>query len=187
LKKNNQKIPIIIGHAIISGNCCIADDKGNMPESLISEKDWELFQEDLDQSDIIILGRRSYEYFHNKRRNRLIPTTQIQGYHFQDKDLCFFNPSFISLEEAISLFTPHPKKIAVVGGQKVYELVFEQLFYHQFHLSIKMDQFLINGQPFIRGITKIVDVRKYIEEKGMQLKTEKKLDSDTTQYVYSRF
>ncbi len=187
MKKNNTKTLFVIGHAIISKNCCIANDKGTMPKSLKSEKDWELFQKDLNQSDLVIIGRKSYELFYKKERNRLIPTSQIKNYFFQNEKLCFFNPSDISLEKIINLFSPYPKKIAVVGGQRIYELVFDQLFYKEFHLSIKINEFLQNGQPIFKGVNAIEEVKNYMEEKGLRLTDERNLDSETIQCIYTSY
>jgi dihydrofolate reductase len=186
LKKNNQQNLIVIGHAIISCDCCIADSNGNMPDGLLSVKDWEFFQKDLDESDLVILGRKSYENFHQKKRNRLIPTSKIRDYYFENSDLCFFNPSDISVEKIINLYNSYPKKIAVAGGQGVYKLVFDQFFYTQFCLSIKMNQFMRGGQSFVNGLNTIENIKKYMEEKGMQIQEERKLDSETIQYIYSQ-
>ena len=187
MKKNNQQNLVVIGHAIISYDCCIADCNGIMPESLISKKDWELFQKDLDESDLVILGRNSYEYFHQKKRKRLIPTSKIRDYYFENSDLCFFNPMDISLEKIIDLYSPYPKKIAVAGGQRVYKLVFDEFFYTQFYLSIKMNQFMKNGQPFIDGLSTIQNIKQYIQERGMKIQEERKLDSETIQFSYTQF
>ena len=187
MKKNNQQNLVVIGHAIISYDCCIADSNGNMPESLMSKKDWELFQKDLDESDLVILGRNSYEYFHQKKRKRLIPTSTIRDYYFENSDLCFFNPMDISLEKIINLYSSYPKKIAVAGGQRVYKLVFDEFFYTQFHLSIKMNQFMKNGQPFIVGLSTIQNIKQYMEDRGMQIQEERKLDSETIQCIYTQF
>ena len=102
----------------------------------MSETDWLLFQEDLNSSDLVVLGRASYEKFSENKRNRLIPTNQINGYEMGD-DICFFNPNDIPINEILLKYNPVPKKIAVAGGQGVYQLIFEQYSYSEFHLSIK--------------------------------------------------
>ena len=71
-----------------------------MPRALISETDWLLFQEDLNRSDLVILGRASYVKFSENKRNRLIPTNQINGYEKGD-DICFFNPNDIPINEIL--------------------------------------------------------------------------------------
>ena len=185
MKKNNQQNLIVIGHAIISCDCCIADSNGNMPEGLLSVKDWEFFQNDLNESDLVILGRKSYENYHQKKRNRLIPTSKIRDYYFENSDLCFFNPLDISLEKIINLYSSYPKKIAVAGGKRVYKLVFDEFFYTQFYLSIKMNKFMKNGQPFIEGLSTIQNIIQYMEERSMKIQEERKLDSETIQYIFT--
>ena len=93
----------------------------------------------------------------------------------------------ISLEKIINLHSPYPKKIAVAGGQRVYKLVFDEFFYTQFYLSIKMNQFMKNGQPFIDGLSTILNIKQYMEERGMKIQEERKLDSETIQCSYTQF
>ena len=57
------------------------------------------------------------------KRNRLIPTNQINGYKMRD-DLCFFNPNDIPMSQILLNIIPSQIKIAVAGG--VYQLVFDQ-------------------------------------------------------------
>ena len=93
----------------------------------------------------------------------------------------------ISLEKIINLYSSYPKKIAVAGGQRVYKLVFDEFFYTQFYLSIKMNQYMKNGQPLIDGLSTIQNIKIYMEERGMQVQEERKLDSETIQYIYTQF
>jgi len=182
LKKNNKKV-IVIGHAIISTDCYIADVLGSMPSDLRSNSDWELFQEDLKHSDLVVIGRTSYEKFSENKRNRLIPTTQINGYKMQD-DLCFFNPNDISMSQVLLEYNPFPNKIAVAGGQGVYQLVFDQFAYSEFHLSVKENYELKEGIQMIKGITGLAQVDKYMNKYGMYLNDRVRLDSDTIQLRY---
>jgi len=182
LKKNNQKISVI-GHAIISRDCCIADSNGLMPRALISETDWLLFQEDLNRSDLVVLGRASYEKFSENKRNRLIPTNQINGYEMGD-DICFFNPKDIPINEILLKYNPFPKKIAVAGGQGVYKLIFEQYSYSEFHLSIKENYELKGGIEMIRGLKELWQINKYMNMHGMRQINKKRLDSETVQIRY---
>ena len=182
MKRNNQNITVI-GHAIISRDCCIADSTGLMPRALISETDWLLFQEDLNRSDLVVLGRASYEKFSENKRNRLIPTNRINGYEMGD-DICFFNPNDIPINEILLKYNPFPKKIAVAGGQGVYQLIFEQYSYSEFHLSIKENYELKGGIQMIRGQNELGQINTYMNMHGMRQINKKRLDSETVQIRY---
>jgi hypothetical protein len=54
-------------------------------------------------------------------------------------------------------------------------------------LSIKMNQFMKNGQPFIVGLSTIQNIKQYMEDRGMQIQEERKLDSETIQCIYTQF
>lgn len=182
LKKNNRKTTVI-GHAIVSTNCCIADVLGSMPADLRSESDWELFQESLNYSDLVLIGRASYKKFSESKRNRLIPTNQINGYDMRE-DLCFFNPNDIPINEILLKYNPFPNKIAVAGGQGVYQLIFDQFSYTEFHLSVKENYVLKEGIQMIKGITELLQVNEYMQKYGMYQSETRRLDSDTIQVRY---
>ena len=182
MKKNNKKITVI-GHAIISRDCFIADAVGLMPPDLRSDSDWKLFQEDLYYSDLVMIGRTSYKKFPENKRNRLIPTNQINGYDMRE-DLCFFNPNDIPMNQILLKYKPYPKKIAVAGGQGVYQLVFEQFAYSEFHLSIKENYELKEGIHMIKGINQLELVNDYMNKHGMYQSDKRRLDSDTIQLRY---
>jgi hypothetical protein len=42
------------------------------------------------------------------------------------------------------------------------------------------------GQSFVNGLNTIENIKKYMAEKGMQIQEERKLDSETIQYIYSQ-
>ena len=44
-----------------------------------------------------------------------------------------------------------------------------------------------NGQPLIDGLSTIQNIKIYMEERGMQVQEERKLDSETIQYIYTQF
>ena len=182
MKKNNKKITVI-GHAIISTDCCIADALGSMPSDLRSDSDWKLFQEDLNHSDLVVIGRASYKKFSKNKRNRLIPTNQINGYDMRD-DLCFFNPNDITMSQILLKYNPFPTKIAVAGGQGVYQLVFDQFSYSEFHLSVKENYQLKEGIQMIKGITDLAQVDEHMKKYGMYQSGAVRLDSNTIQLRY---
>ena len=50
-----------------------------------------------------------------------------------------------------------------------------------------MNQYMKNGQPLIDGLSTIQNIKIYMEEWGMQVQEERKLDSETIQYIYTQF
>lgn len=180
MKRNNQESPSVIGHAIVSSNFCIADSKGNMPESLKSETDWNMFQSDLDNSDLIILGRKSFEKYSAPKRFRLVPTSSLSGY-LKEEDLIFFNPKDISIRQILATLDLFPKKIAIAGGSHVYELVFKDFFYTEFHLSIKSNLVMPNGVPVLNGVENIHQFTHRMNENNMMQCQDLALDKDTIQ------
>lgn len=180
MKRNNQESPSVIGHAIVSSNFCIADSQGNMPESLKSETDWNMFQSDLDNSDLIILGRKSFEKYSAPKRFRLVPTSSLSGY-LKEEDLIFFNPKDISIRKILTALDFFPKKIAIAGGRLVYELVFKDFFYTEFHLSIKSNFVMPNGVPILNGVENITQFTQRMTEYKMVRTQNIVLDKDTIQ------
>tara|TARA_E500000178_G_scaffold98457_1_gene97706 strand:+ start:2772 stop:3332 length:561 start_codon:yes stop_codon:yes gene_type:complete len=180
LKRNNKEIPSVIGHAIVSSNFCIADSQGNMPESLKSDIDWNMFQSDLDKSDLVILGRKSFEKYPDSKRFRLVPTASLSGY-LKEEDLIFFNPKDISIRQILTTLDLFPKKIAIAGGRLVYELVFKDFFYTEFHLSIKSNLVMPNGIPVLNGVENIIQFTQRMNANNMIQNQNLFLDKDTIQ------
>ncbi len=183
MKKNNQKTSVI-GHAIISQDCYIADSTGSMPFSLRSVADWKLFQEDLNNSDLVVMGRSSYEKFPNNKRNRLIPTSQVSGYQMDD-EICYFNPNDTPIDEVLLKYETYPEKIAIAGGQRVYQLIFEQFIYTEFHLSIKEGLKINEGVHMLKGLLELDDIDNYMKKNRMYQSDRRRLDSNTIQIKYS--
>ena len=99
-------------------------------------------------------------------------------------DICFFNPNDIPINEILLKYNPFPKKIAVAGGQGVYQLIFEQYSYSEFHLSIKENYELKGGIQMIRGQNELGQINKYMNMHGMRQINKKRLDSETVQIRY---
>jgi hypothetical protein len=63
----------IHGYAIISDDNCIADATGATPPALRSEADWAYFQQELDRSDVTVLGRLGHEANANTSGRLAVP------------------------------------------------------------------------------------------------------------------
>ncbi len=127
----------IEGHAIVSANDCIADAKGQMPQSLRNEADWQYFQRHLDAAAVVITGRRGHEAHPNKPgRCRLVFTTTAGAVGFRrDGDVSFLDPVRFDFHEAIQMLAPKGGIIAVTGGTAVFDWFADQGLFTAFHLD----------------------------------------------------
>ena len=124
----------IHGYAIVSRDDRIADASGAMPEGLRNEADWAYFQAGLDAADWVALGRASHEAAPNpKRRRRLVVSNSARGLETRP-DGVWWRPDASGFDEVAARLLPHGGRIAVPGGQGVFEL-FLRLGYDAFHLA----------------------------------------------------
>lgn len=124
----------LIGHAIVSADDRIADAEGRYPEALRNEADWALFQAALDRAALTLIGRASHEATPNARgRRRLIVSSGASGLE-ERPDGLWLNPAEMPLAFALARVLPQGGDVAVVGGQRVFDLVGATGF-AEFHLS----------------------------------------------------
>lgn len=121
----------ILGYAIVSTDGMIADSTGLMPNALIFDADKEFFERELDQADVVIQGRNSYEYQTNSpHRRRLVLTRQVPALapdpNFPRGFL--WNPTGASFGEACHALGVDEGRIAILGGPYVYKLFLETGF-----------------------------------------------------------
>ena len=102
--------------------------------SLRNEADWDYFQSELDRADLVVLGRLGH---------RPIPMPRIDAGWFcparradwnAKSDAWWWNPAEASWREATRILLPDGGRVAVPGGQAVFDL-FSALGYEAFHLS----------------------------------------------------
>jgi hypothetical protein len=124
----------IHGYAIVSDDDRIADSTGNTPASLRNEADWAYFQRELDRADLVALGRLGHEANPNaKGRRRLVLSRGARGLE-RRSDALWWNPAQTSWREATATLLPRGGRVAVPGGQAVFDL-FMAIGYDAFHLS----------------------------------------------------
>jgi dihydrofolate reductase len=124
----------IHGYAIVSRDDRIADAAGAMPDGLRNEADWAYFQAGLDAADWVALGRRSHETAPNPRgRRRLIVSSAARGLEPR-ADGMWWRPDAVGFDEVAARLLPQGGRIAVPGGQGVFEL-FLRLGYDAFRLA----------------------------------------------------
>ena len=178
----------IHGYAIVSDDDRIADSTGATPASLRNEADWAYFQRELDRADLIALGRLGHEANPNvKGRRRLVLSRAARGLE-QRNDAWWWNPERASWREAMQILLPHGGRVAVPGGQAVFDL-FLALGYDAFHLSRAHGVLLAGGRYLFaaceRGMSaasvlrdaalSIGDIRTIDAEAGVTLEIWRKL------------
>jgi dihydrofolate reductase len=115
----------VLGYAIVSTDGMIADSTGLMPNDLIFDSDKEFFERELNQADVVVQGRNSYEYqAESPNRKRLTLTRKIaalapdpafpNGFHW--------NPAGATFEEACRALGVNQGTIAILGGPYVYDV-----------------------------------------------------------------
>ena len=124
----------IHGYTIVSRDDRIADASGAMPDSLRNEADWAYFQAGLDAANWVALGRMSHAAAPNpRRRRRLIVSNSARGLETRE-DGVWWRPGAVGFDEVAARLLPQGGRIAVPGGQGVFEL-FLGLGYDAFHLA----------------------------------------------------
>lgn len=137
----------IIGHAIVSADGMIADAAGEMPPALRSDVDWRRFQEALDQSAIVVLGREGHERHPAKGRRRLVFTSAVRDMASDPNDprATFFNPAGMAFAELCRRLGLESGTIAVTGGTRVFD--YFQAHYDSFVLVEANGLVLPTGRP----------------------------------------
>jgi hypothetical protein len=124
----------IHGHAIVTDDDRIADAEGSTPLALRNEADWRYFQGELDKADLIAIGRLAHEANPNfKQRRRLVLSRWARGLESR-ADAIWWNPVETPWGEVVSALLPSGGRIAVPGGQGVFDLLLS-IGYDAFHLS----------------------------------------------------
>lgn len=142
----------IVGFAIVSADDRIADAAGAMPDALKNDADWTRFQAELDASAVTVLGRLGHEAHGNARgRLRMVVSASVPDLE-RRSDGWWWNPAGLPWNEAVSRVLPGGGRVAVPGGQGVFDL-FRVIGYDEFHLTTAKMVHLPNG----RGVFSAVD------------------------------
>ncbi len=148
----------ILGLAIVSQDDCIADAQGNMPEVLRNDADWALFQSELDQASLTVLGRLGHEAHGNaKQRRRMIVSSRSSGLE-ERADGLWWNPDLLDWPTALARAVPEGGLIAVPGGQAVFDL-FLGIGFDRFHLTRAHGVEVPGGRPLFSARFPYADCR----------------------------
>jgi hypothetical protein len=123
----------IHGYAIVTDDDRIAGPDGATPPALRNDADWVYFQNELEKADLTVLGRLGHDTNPNPRRRRLVLSHAARGLETR-ADASWWNPADIVWPEVASVLLPAGGRIAVPGGQSVFDL-FLGVGYAAFHLT----------------------------------------------------
>ena len=157
----------IHGYAIVSDDDRIADSSGRTPESLRNDADWLHFQSELDCADIVALGRLGHEANPNfKKRRRLVLSSAAHGLE-QRADAWWWNPAAASWREAAAKLLPGGGRVAVPGGQAVFDL-FMAIGYDSFHLSRAGGVRLAGGRSVFAACDRGTSAESVLADAGLR-------------------
>jgi dihydrofolate reductase len=138
----------IEGYAIVSEEGMIANADGIMPDSLKFEADRQFFERGLEEVNVVVHGRHSYERqpFSYLRR-RLILTRQVPAIAADpsNEKALFWNPAGASFEQALALLGTPDGSVGIIGGTEVFGMFLDR--YGVFHLSRAPNVRLPGGRP----------------------------------------
>lgn len=171
-------MPILFkGYAVVSADGFIADDQGQMPDTLRFEADWAYFQAALDGADITLLGRYTHEAAPNaKGRRRLVVSRGVRAVVQEDSLTSWVNPRDMTPASAIAVAVGAEAKVAVAGGTDVFSWILEDAGYDEFHLSIAHKVKLGVGRPLLNDIRRLEDAMRAFEATGLRIKSRLWLD-----------
>jgi dihydrofolate reductase len=138
----------IEGYAIVSEDGMIANAEGIMPDSLKFEADQQFFERGLDEVDVVVHGRNSYERQPSSYlRRRVILTRQVPAIAADPSNgkALFWNPAGASFEQAMALLGTPDGSVGVIGGTEVFGMFLD--CYDVFHLSRAPNVRLPRGRP----------------------------------------
>ena len=130
----NCPVWTITGHAIVGDDDMIADAHGRMPAALRNDADWRLFQQELDRSACVVLGRLGHEAHPNPGRLRIVVSHQSASGLECCPDGWWWDPARVDWAVARVAAVPGGGRVAVPGGQGVFAL-FLGIGYDAFQLT----------------------------------------------------
>jgi hypothetical protein len=158
----------ITGYAIVSDDDKIADADGLIPPSLRNEQDWELYQREQEVANLVVFARRSHELEPNIHKTpRLVVSREAAGLE-QRPDGWWWDPRRTTWEEVAARLLPTGGRVAVGGGQVVFDL-FLMIGFDGFHLSRAHGVKLPGGRSVFSACDKGVPAATVLEQHGLSL------------------
>ncbi len=158
----------ISGYAIVSDDDKIAGSDGLTPVSLRNEKDWELYQRAQELANVVVFARRSHELEPNIHRSlRLVVSREAPALE-QRPDGWWWDPRRTTWEEVAARLLPKGGRVAVGGGQVVFDL-FLMIGFDGFRLSRAHGVNLPGGRSLFSACDKGVPAATVLEQLGLSL------------------
>lgn len=165
------------GHALVSADERIAAADGSMPAELYNDADWARFQQALDESVLVVLGRLSHEARPNaRRRRRMVVTSASWGIEHR-ADTWWWNPAGADIRDALAAAAPEGGRIAIPGGRAVFDL-FLAIGFDGFDLARAPRVSLAGGVPVFSGIAEGRTAATLMRASGLALAGTEMLDPD---------
>jgi hypothetical protein len=166
----------ITGYAIVSDDDKIAGADGLIPPSLRNEEDWKLYQREQEVANLVVFARRSHELEPNIHKTpRLVVSREAPGLE-QRPDGWWWDPRRTTWEEVAARLLPTGGRVAVGGGQVVFDL-FLMIGFEGFHLSRAHGVELPGGRSVFSACDKGVPAATVLEQHGLSLSKTIPLDS----------
>ncbi|MEK7089126.1 MAG: dihydrofolate reductase [Patescibacteria group bacterium] len=114
-----------------------------------SKEDWNFFQQSLKKFDVVVVGHNTYRMakIQLKRRNTIVFTSKMNKPKLLDS-VFFFNPKKYNFKKFID--SKNYKKIAILGGPKVYNFFLEHKMLNELFVTIEPCVFT-TGVPMFSG------------------------------------
>ena len=156
----------IHGYAIVSDDDRIAGPDGTTPPSLRNDADWAYFQRELDRADLVALGRLGHEANPNvKGRRRLVLSSHASGLERRG-DAWWWSPAQTPWREAAATLLPNGGRVAVPGGQGVFDL-FREVGYSAFHLTRAHGVRLTGGRALFAACDRGLSAGTVLRDAGL--------------------
>lgn len=141
------------GYAIVSADGMLAAADGIMPPSLKFDADQNFLSDGLDEVDVIVHGRNSFEDQANSPQRRRIYATRSVDRPAASSDsdnVYLWNPATTPVESALALTGVTSGRVAIIGGTEIFDMFLDR--YDTFWLSHAPRVALPNGVPVFSGV-----------------------------------
>jgi dihydrofolate reductase len=114
-----------------------------------SKEDWDFFQKSLLGFDAVVVGHNTYEMAQKnlKKRNTIVFTSKVSKPN-QSGSVTFLNPQKSNFAKFVN--EKGYKKIAILGGPKVYNFFLENKMLHELFVTLEPYVFT-DGVPMFSG------------------------------------
>ena len=167
----------IEGYVIVSSDGMIADANGVMPDSIKNDADQKFFQSGLDQAAALVHGRHSHEGGPRAdRRKRLVLSRQIAATAPDPAhpNSILWNPTGITLEQALAGIGITDGMIAIIGGTEVFSMFLP--LYDKFYLSHATKAKIPGGRPVFSAVGPHASPEDVLMQHGLKPGPRQELD-----------